>query len=63
MSDSAPCAAAEMEEAARRALTNVRDSEAMKEACQGMDKLREEIKKKHGVLDIGVSAIREVRDE
>jgi len=27
------------------------------------EKIREEVKRKHGILDIGVSAIRELRDE
>jgi hypothetical protein len=54
---------AEMEEAARAAMSNVRNPEEMKKACARMDKMREEIEKKHGVLDIGVSAIRELRDE
>jgi hypothetical protein len=52
-----------MEEAARIAMSNVRDPEEMKKACERMDKMREDIKKKHGVLDIGVPAIRELRDE
>ena len=53
---------AEMEEAARLAMTNVRDPEAMRRACEQMDRISEEIRRKHGVLDIGVPAIRELRD-
>jgi len=52
-----------MEEAAQSAMSSVRDREEMKRACERMDILREETKKKHGVLDIGVPAIRELRDE
>jgi hypothetical protein len=54
---------AEMEEAARLALSNVRDPEVMRQACERMDRMREELRRKHGVLDIGVSAIREFRGE
>jgi hypothetical protein len=54
---------AQMEEAARIAMSNVRDREAMKEACAEMDRISEEIRQKHGILDIGVPAIRELRDD
>jgi hypothetical protein len=54
---------AEMEEAARLALSNVRDPEVMRQACERMDRMREELRRKHGVLDIGVPAIREFRGE
>jgi hypothetical protein len=53
---------AELQEAAERAARGVRDPEIMRRACESMDRLREEIRKKHGVLDIGVPAIRELRD-
>jgi hypothetical protein len=51
-----------MEEAAQSAMSNHRDPEAMRRACERMDRMREDIRKKHGVLDIGVPAIRELRD-
>ena len=51
----------EIEQAIRRAMSGVRDPEAMHRACERMDRIREEIRKKHGVLDIGVPAIRELR--
>lgn len=54
---------AELEEAARLALSGVRDPEAMRGACARMDRMREEVRKKHGILDIGVPAIRDLRDE
>ena len=54
---------AAMRQAGQKALSNVRDREAMKRACDRMDRMREEIRKKHGTLDIGVPAIRELRDE
>jgi len=52
----------EMNEAIQRAMSGVRDPVAMKKACDDMDRLREEIQREHGELDIGVPAIRELRD-
>jgi hypothetical protein len=54
---------AELEEAARLALSGVGHPEAMRRACERMDRLREEVRQKHGILDIGVPAIRALRDE
>jgi hypothetical protein len=54
---------AEMAEAARLAISNVRDRDAMRSACAEMDRISEEIRQKHGVLDIGVPAIRALRDD
>ena len=34
----------------------------MRQAAASMDRLREEIRQKHGLLDIAVPAIREFRD-
>ena len=51
-----------MQEAARVAMSNVRDRGEMRKACQRIDAMREEIKRKHGILDIGEPAIRELRD-
>jgi hypothetical protein len=53
---------AKMEEAVRIAMSPVRDREVMRRACEEMDRIREEIFQKHGLLDIGVPAIREFRD-
>jgi len=53
---------ADLQEAAVRAAKGVRDPEAMRRAAESMDRIREEIARKHGVLDIGVPAIRELRD-
>jgi len=53
---------AELEEAARRAMSGVRDPEARRRACERMDRISEEVRQKHGILDIGVPAIRELRD-
>ena len=54
---------AEFEEAVRQATSAERDPEAMRRAAERMDRLREETYRKHGLLDIGVPAIRELRDE
>lgn len=53
---------AELQEAADRAAKGIRDPEIMREACESMDRQREEIRRKHGILDIAVPAIRELRD-
>ena len=54
---------AELQEAANRAAKGLRDVDAMRIACERMDRLGESVCKKHGVLDIGVPAIRELRDQ
>jgi hypothetical protein len=53
---------AKLQEAADRAAAGIRDPEAMRAACERMDRIREEIYREHGLLDIGVPAIRELRD-
>ena len=52
---------AEIMEAAERAAKGIRDPEIMKKARERMDKRRAEIFRREGRLDIGVSAIRELR--
>lgn len=54
---------AELVEVARRAAAGIRDPEAMRRACERMDRVSEEIFRDHGILDIGVPAIRQLRDE
>lgn len=53
---------AKMQTAAERAAQGVRDPEEMRRAYERMDRTREEIRCAHGTLDIGVPAIRELRD-
>ena len=53
----------ELQEALRQAMSGVRDPEEMRKACERMDRMREEIRKREGILDIGVPAIRELRGE
>ncbi len=52
---------AELRQAAEQAAQGVRDPEAVRRACEEMDRIREEIRREHGVLDIGVPAIRALR--
>jgi hypothetical protein len=52
----------EIDEATRNATSGVRDPDVMRKAAESMDHLREEIRRKHGVLNIGVPALRELRD-
>jgi hypothetical protein len=57
-----PESMAELQAAAERASKGIRDAESMSKACERMDRLREELRRKFGILDIGVPAIRELRD-
>jgi hypothetical protein len=52
---------AELQEAATYAAKGVRDPEVMRKARERMDRMREEIFHRHGLLDVGVPAIRELR--
>ncbi len=54
---------AEFQAAVQQAMSTTRDPEAMRRAAERMDKLREETFRRHGMLDIGVPAIRELRGE
>jgi len=51
-----------MQALAEKAAAGVRDAEEMRRACERMDARREQIFRRQGVLDIGVPAIRELRD-
>lgn len=52
-----------MQEAADNAAKGIRDPEDMRKAAEDMDRISEEIRKKHGLLDIAVPYIRELRDQ
>ncbi len=54
---------AEFQAAIRQAMSSERDPEAMRRAAKRMDRMREETFRQHGLLDIGVPAIRELRGE
>ena len=53
---------AELQAAADRPASGARDAEAMRRGCEEMDRIRAEILRAHAVLDIGVPAIRALRD-
>lgn len=55
-------AMARIQEAAEKAAKGIRDPEAMRKAAEEMDRIGEEVRAKHGILDIGVPAIQELRD-
>jgi hypothetical protein len=52
---------AEMRAAIERATKGVRDPEKMRQACERMDRTREEIFKRWGLLDFAVPTIRALR--
>ncbi len=54
---------AEFQAAVRQAISSKRDPEVMRRVAERMDRLREETYRQHGLLDIGVPAIRELRGE
>jgi hypothetical protein len=54
---------AELRAAAERAARGVRDPEVMRQACERMDRMREELRRRAGEMDIAVELIREARDE
>ena len=53
---------AQLQSAVDDAAAGRRDREEMRAACERMDRLGEEVRKRQGVLDVGVPAIRELRD-
>ena len=59
----APAFRLEFEAAVRRAMSGQRDPDAMREACEHMDRFRAEIQRQLGIQDIGVDLIRELRGE
>lgn len=54
---------AELQEAADRATKGVRDPEAMRRACEQMDRSREELRRRVGTLNIAVDLVRDARDD
>lgn len=53
----------DLDQAIRRLMNGVRDPEEVRRAVERMDRIREEIRQKHGTLDIGLPAIRELRGQ
>ena len=56
-------AMAELRAATDRAARGVRDPEIMRRACERMDRMREELRRRTGDLDVAVELVREGRDE
>jgi hypothetical protein len=54
---------ADLQQSAENAVRGIRDPEEMRKAAERMDRMSEEIRKKHGILDVAVPAIREFRGE
>ena len=52
---------AELQEAVEQASKGVRDPEAMKHAVESLNRRREEIRQRTGLLDIVVPSLRELR--
>ena len=52
----------ELQNAVDRATKGIRDPEAARKACGRMDRMREELRLRQGMLDIAVPSIRELRD-
>ena len=53
---------AELEYAAQLAASGRKDPAFAKRIAAKAARIRDEVKRKHGLLDVGVSAIRELRD-
>jgi hypothetical protein len=53
---------AELQEGIERAMKGIRDPEAMRIACERMDRIREEVYRRNGLLDFAVPTIRALRD-
>jgi len=53
---------ANLQAAARRAASGAHDAEEIRKACENMDRIREQVYREQGILDIGIPAIRELRD-
>lgn len=54
---------AELRAATDRAARGVRDPAVMRRACERMDRMREELRRRTGNLDVAVELVREGRDE
>jgi hypothetical protein len=52
----------ELQAAVHRVLKGVRDPEAMRQASERMDRMREEMRQRVGNVDLAVALIRETRD-
>ena len=53
---------ARMQQAAEKAAKGIRDPEEMRNACAAMDRMREELRRRVGIVDLAVELVRDVRD-
>jgi hypothetical protein len=53
---------AELQGTLANAAHGMRDSEVAMKACKDMDRMREELRKKVGTVDVSVDLVREARD-
>jgi hypothetical protein len=58
-----PELAAALDAALRNAMSGKQDPEAMQQACDEQDRLREELRQKVGELNLAVELVREARDD
>ncbi len=58
-----PTGNSELNEAIARRMKGVRDPEAARRACERMDRMRNEIEKRVGTVEVAVNSIRELRDQ
>jgi hypothetical protein len=53
---------AELRDAAEKTAAAVRDPEVARHACERIDRMREELRQKHGEMNVAVDLIRETRE-
>jgi hypothetical protein len=61
--ETAPALDQELEIAVENAMKGIRDPEVMRKAAERMDRMREEMRVRVGIVDLAVPLIRECRDE
>lgn len=55
-------AASDLQKTLERVQADVRDPVAMRQACERMDREREELRKKIGIVNVAVELIRDARN-
>jgi hypothetical protein len=51
-----------LQEAAENASKHIRDQAAMRKACEEMDRIREDVERRLGNVELAVELVREVRE-
>ena len=46
-----------------RVAKGIRDPEEMRQACENMDRMREELRRRIGIVNVAVDLIRDARDQ